>query len=250
MSMLERFRSFSSRVDRRELLMLAALAVPAALLSVFLNIASEIVEGESIGFDRAILLALRTPGDPADPIGPRWLEIAIKDITSLGSTAVLTLITFAALGYLLTARKRGAALLVAVSIGGGTLLNMALKHLFARPRPDFVAHVVEASNSSFPSGHAMLSAITFLTLGALLARVESNVRVKVYVLALAVVTTVLVGASRVYLGVHYPSDVLAGWAIGAAWAIACWQMAWWLQRRGDVENGRAATPRNGRRSTI
>jgi undecaprenyl-diphosphatase len=118
------------------------------------------------------------------------------------------------------------------------LLSTLLKLGFERPRPDLVPHAVVVYTASFPSGHAMLSAVTWLTLGALLMRVEPRRRVKAYVLALAVLTTLLVGASRIYLGVHWPTDVLAGWCIGAAWALMCWLAALWLQRRGRVEETR------------
>jgi undecaprenyl-diphosphatase len=128
-----------------------------------------------------------------------------------------------------------AALFVLVAIAGGVILSEGLKHLFARPRPELVAHMVEVQTASFPSGHAMLSAVTLLTLGALLARIQSRKRLKAYVIAIAILLTLLIGASRVYLGVHWPTDVLAGWCAGAAWAMACWLLALWLQNRGRIE---------------
>ncbi len=144
----------------------------------------------------------------------------------------------AAAGVLALSRRRAGAVLVLVAIGGGTALSTLFKLGFERPRPDLVPHAVEVYTASFPSGHAMLSAVTWLTLGALLMRVEPRRRVKAYVLAMAVLTTLLVGASRIYLGVHWPTDVLAGWCIGAAWALICWLAALWLQRRGRVEETR------------
>ena len=143
------------------------------------------------------------------------------------------------------ARQRGAARLVAVSVGGGTALSSLLKLGFARPRPDLVPHAVEVYTASFPSGHAMLSAVTYLTLAALLARVQPRRRLRIYVLALAVLTSLLVGASRVYLGVHWPSDVAAGWCVGAAWALLCWLAALRLQRTGRVERADPAPPGDG-----
>jgi undecaprenyl-diphosphatase len=217
---------------------LIAVMVLAGALWGFLVLADEVAEGGTGRFDRAILLALRNPQDPADPIGPRWFEEMARDVTALGSTVVLTLITLAAIGFLLMLRRRAAALLVAVSVGGGVLLSNLLKFGFARPRPELVPHAVKVYTASFPSGHSMLSAVTYLTLGALLARVQPRRRLKLYLLGLAVLLTVLVGASRVYLGVHWPTDVLAGWCMGAAWAILCWLAARWLQRRGDVEPDR------------
>jgi undecaprenyl-diphosphatase len=139
-------------------------------------------------------------------------------------------------------RRRGAALLVSASVGGGMIVSTLLKFGFERPRPDLVPHATQVYTASFPSGHAMLSAVVFLTLGALLARVHKPRRVKLFFLSLAVVLTMLVGCSRVYLGVHWPSDVLAGWCVGAAWAGLCWYAALLLQRKGKVESEAPATP--------
>jgi undecaprenyl-diphosphatase len=193
------------------------------------------MDGRGAGLDRAILLALRAPGDVADPIGPPWFERAVADITSLGGYAVLTLLVIGVAAYLLAVGKRGSALLVVGSVGGGAVLSELLKLIFARPRPDFVAHLVEVQSASFPSGHAMLSAITYLTLGALLAQVHEQRHVKALLIGSGVLLTVLVGVSRVYLGVHWPSDVLAGWVLGAAWAYLCWTLARRLQGEGKVE---------------
>ncbi|PSC05900.1 phosphoesterase [Alsobacter soli] len=212
-----------------------ALAVIAAGLFVFVRIADEVVEGDTHGFDQKILLALRTPGDLANPIGPPWLEGVMKDLTSLGSFTVLTILTLSAILYLVLDGKRGAAALTAASIGGGTLLSGLLKMSFDRPRPDLVAHLVDVHTLSFPSGHAMMSAVTYITLGALLARVSAKRRIKVFIVGLGILLAVVVGASRIYLGVHWPTDVLAGWAVGAAWAMLCWEVARMLQRRGAVE---------------
>jgi undecaprenyl-diphosphatase len=203
----------------------------------FVEIAGEVIEGDTAKFDRTILLALREPNDPANPIGPGWLEEAARDITALGGHVLLTIIALATLAYLLMTRKRHAALLLIASVGGGMLLSTVLKMGFERPRPDLVPHATRVYTASFPSGHAMLSAVTFLTLGALLARVQPNRRLKAYLLGLAVTLTILVGVSRVYLGVHWPSDVLAGWCVGAAWASLCWFIALQLQRQGQVETG-------------
>ena len=222
---------------RRELGSLIALAVAAGGVFAFLRIAGEMREGDTRAFDSAILLALRNPADLSDPIGPRWLEIAMRDVTSLGSVTVLTMVTVAAVAYLLIDGRRGAALLVAVAVGGGTVLSTLLKLGFERPRPDLVSHLVDVTDMSFPSGHAMLSAVTYLTLGALLARTAARRRQKVFVVVAAILLTVLVGSSRVYLGVHWPTDVLAGWALGAGWSIGCWAIANALQGSGTVEQG-------------
>ena len=220
--------------------MLAGICLIGGALWAFAELADEMEDGESHAFDKAILLALRNPSNLEDPIGPRWLELVARDITSLGGTAVLTLVTLATLGFLLMTRKRGAALLVAVSVAGGTLLSSLLKSGFDRPRPDLVSHAVEVSSASFPSGHAMLATVTYLTLGALLVQVQERRHVQIYLLSWGLLLSLLVGASRVYLGVHWPTDVLAGWCVGAAWALLCAAIALILQRRGSLEKADAA----------
>ncbi len=223
------------RLARQEVWPLASLGLVAGGVLAFGLLAEEVGEGDTRAFDRAVLLALRNPVDLSDPIGPGWVEEMARDITSLGSHAILILITLVVIGYLLIVRKRGAAVLVCASIGGGMVLSAVLKTVFERSRPDLVPHAVQVYTASFPSGHAMLSAVTYLTLGALLMRVQPGRRGKVYLLSVAIIVTVLVGASRVYLGVHWPTDVLAGWCVGATWAMLCWLVALWLQRRGKVE---------------
>ncbi|RWA60702.1 phosphatase PAP2 family protein [Mesorhizobium sp.] len=182
-------------------------------------------------FDTEILLAFRHAGQPDSPIGPPWLEGAVRDVTALGSSAVLVLITTATIIYLLLIRRPATALFVFVAVAGGQVLSSLLKFEVDRPRPELVSHLVNETSLSFPSGHAMLSAVTYLTLGSLAARFLPDHTTKIFVLGLAVLTTVLVGASRVYLGVHWPSDVLAGWCAGFAWAMLCWLAARLLQRR-------------------
>lgn len=209
----------------------------------FMEVADGVLEGETHTFDSTILLALRNPQNLADPLGPGWVEEAARDITGLGGYAILSLLTAATFFYLLMVGKRATAFLVLVAIVGGTLLSHGLKLGFERPRPDLVPHATQVYTASFPSGHAMLSAVTFLTLGALLARAEKSRRVSAFIMGLAIVMTLMVGTSRVYLGVHWPSDVLAGWSVGAAWASLCWFVALQLQRRGQVEKpGETSAP--------
>lgn len=219
----------------RPLARFAALPLIAMALVAFAGIAGEMVEGDTLHLDRAILVALRDPSDLSHPIGPRWLVEVARDVTSLGSTAVLTGMTLAITGYLMLANKRLAALLVVTAIAGGAILSILLKLAFLRPRPDFVLPGAGLVADSFPSGHAMLSAVTYLTLGALLARMQTRRRIKAYVIAWATLATVLVGVSRVYLSVHWPTDVLAGWCIGAAWALLCWIAATNLERISRVD---------------
>jgi undecaprenyl-diphosphatase len=230
-----RARDLGLRLRLNEAGPLISLAALSLFGWAFVNLAGEVIEGDTTRLDRTLLMALRSPGDPTDPIGPRWFEEAARDVTGLGGHAVLTMVTLAAIAYLLLARKRHAAVLVVAAIGGGMLMSTLLKLGFDRPRPDLVPHGVRVYTASFPSGHAMLSAVTYLTLGALLARVQPRRRIKAFLLGVAILLTVLIGMSRVYLGVHWPSDVLAGWCGGAAWAALCWFVALQLQRRGEVE---------------
>lgn len=202
-----------------DLTLLASILCAAIGLLLFLLIADAVMEGETRNLDEAILLALRQTGDAARPIGPAWLSLAMRDITSLGGMTLLTLITASVLAYLLLIGDRRTALLIFVAVAGGVVMSTGLKNLFGRPRPDLVAHLVNVETLSFPSGHATLSAVTYLTLGALLARTQPRRALKVYFIALAAMLTMLIGFSRVYLGVHWPSDVVAGWAIGTAWAL-------------------------------
>ncbi len=201
--------------------LLALLASAAGLLA-FLLIAGTVVNGGFRGIDEAVLLALRNPADLSDPVGPRWFEELVRDITALGSTGVLTLVVVAVAGFLFLAEKPKKALAVVVWSSAGVGLSQFAKAGFARPRPDLVPHAAEVFTLSFPSGHAMQSAVIYLTLGTMIAATQQSRRIKFYVLAFAVILTVLVGLSRVYLGVHWPSDVLAGWTLGAAWAGLGW----------------------------
>jgi undecaprenyl-diphosphatase len=214
---------------------LATLLIVVALLLVFGVVANEMNEGETRAFDNAVLLAMRNPANHADPIGPKWFEEAVRDVTSLGSSTVLIIIVSGTAGFLALSRARAAALLVLASVWGGSVLMQALKEMFGRVRPDVVSHSLVELTRSFPSGHSTLAAVTYLTLGALVARVQSSRPLKAYVLFVAITLTLLVGVSRVYLGLHWPTDVLAGWCLGAAWAMVCWIAAAWLQREGRVE---------------
>ena len=160
----------------------------------------------------------------------------MRDLTSLGSTAILGIILASVLIFLLLVRKYGAMLLVLASVGGGQVAVALLKMGFERPRPNLVPNAPQVFTASFPSAHATLSAVTYLTLGALLMRLQSQHRLKVFSLALSILLTVLVGTGRIFLGVHWPTDVMAGWCLGAAWALMCWGAALWLQRCGKVEH--------------
>ncbi len=228
-------RRAATRLGGQEPAILWALGLASLAAWAFVALANEVSEGDTRAIDRAILLALRTPGHPADPLGPPWLEEMMRDFTALGGVAVLALIVLAVVGFLLLRRKRRTALLVLVASGGGIVLSSVLKFGFERPRPELVPHGSIVYTSSFPSGHSMMSAIVYLTLGALLARAQPDRRLKAYLILLSVGVTLLVGFSRIYLGVHWPTDVLAGWTAGAAWALTLWWLARRLQQRHTIE---------------
>lgn len=200
----------------------AAFASLAIVLFLAMRFASELAKGEQLAFDKILLLALRRPDDPAQPIGPDWLQHVMIDMTALGSTSVLMMIVILAVSYLLAIRRRLVALILVASVAGGALLNFFLKVSFARPRPDLVAHLVNETSMSFPSGHSANSATIYLTLAILLASTQTRSRVRWLIVICALLITMIVGLSRVYLGVHWPSDVVAGWAVGATWALFCW----------------------------
>jgi len=202
---------------------------------IFLEVADEVLEGETRKFDEGVMLAFRSPADPDDPIGATWVEELARDVTGLGSVVVLALLTVASAGFLMLQRKRHLAVYLLLAVATGTIGSSLLKWGFDRPRPDLVAHGHAVYTSSFPSGHSMMSAIVFLTLGVLLATAQSKRVMQIYILAIAVLVTVAVGTSRVYLGVHWPTDVLAGWAAGCGWALACWGIADFLRHRGRIE---------------
>ncbi len=202
----------------------------------FVELAEDVMEGDTNDIDRIILLSMRNANDLSDPIGPRWVEEIGRDLTALGGNAVLTLLTLAVMGFLILEGKRRIALVLVVATLGALSLSSVLKYAIDRDRPNLVPHGSVVYTASFPSGHSMLAASTYLTMAALLVRVHRNRRIKAYILLVAIVTTLLVGISRVYLGVHWPTDVLAGWTAGAGWALLCWLFARWLQLHGAVEN--------------
>lgn len=211
--------------------MLLAAVLVLALAQTFLFLAAQVLEGDTQTFDERMLAALRKPEDPSVPIGPWWLRAAALDITALGSATVLGLTVFAVSGYLVLQQLYRLAGFVVVASVGGWLLNDVLKEIFERTRPAIVPHLREVASPSFPSGHALTSAAVFLTLGVLLMRVSERRLMKFYCLAVAMTATLLVGLSRIFLGVHYPTDVLAGWLIGLSWALLCWVVERVLERR-------------------
>ena len=213
--------------------------IAAALLALgtlaFLGIADEVMEGDALQLDQHVLLALRVSGNADDPIGPPRVEEIFRDFTGLGGVGVLGLLTAATLGYVMLMGQRRTALYLAVAIVGGLLVSVALKAGFHRPRPDLVSHGAMVYTSSFPSGHSMLSAIVYLTGGAMLAMLHRRRAVRVYRLCLRVSGHPAGRDQRRLPGCfHWPTDVLAGWAGGGAWAAMCWLVARHLQIRNGL----------------
>lgn len=228
-------RTWLTKHGLYETAILGGLCVIAILTWGFIEIAEEVRENGHHHLDEWLLTALRDPRNPKIPIGPAFLLESARDITALGGVTVLALVTLACAGFLWLQRKRRAMCLLLVSVLGGLAASGLLKQLFQRERPTVVPHLVTVQSLSFPSGHSMLSAVVYLTLGALLLKTVADRASRIYVLAWALLLPVLIGASRVYLGVHYPTDVLAGWCAGLAWAVLCSVVAEWLQNRGAVE---------------
>jgi undecaprenyl-diphosphatase len=217
---------------------------PASLMAVlvllvagwiFIELADSIADGETLRFDPWLLRALRTKDDPAIPIGPWWVSVMARDCTSLGGYFCLILFTAVTAGYLYLDQKKFLSRFLIASALSGYIVSTVLKMMFQRARPDLVPHLDVVASSSFPSGHSMNAAVVYLTLGTLLATAARRQRLKVYVIGVALFITVMVGLSRIYLGVHYPTDVLAGWMAGLVWAILCYLVARILQKRRKLQ---------------
>jgi undecaprenyl-diphosphatase len=231
----ERKDPWLSRLGAKERGMLLSVLILFALAWVVFEAADLSLDGQGVSLDRQILLSLRDEIDTDDPIGPPWAEESARDITALGGVAVLSLITVAVSAYLFLRRKARLALIVVLTVASGNMLTLILKAFFDRPRPTLVSHESLVYTASFPSGHSMMAAVTYFTLAALLIRVEKSRRIKAFFFFVSLILTVSVGISRVYLGVHWPSDVLAGWALGIGWAFLSHLLAGNLQKQGKVE---------------
>ncbi|WP_438482992.1 phosphatase PAP2 family protein [Oleiharenicola lentus] len=220
--MVERFKAWWRRAGWNEYVLVAGFATFALAIWIFAELADDAVEGDYLEWEQKIMLALRGGGGEQ----PAWLVHSVRDITALGSAPVLILVVALVLGFLVLQRRLGAVMFVLAATLGGHGLNIALKNIFGRARPDPALHLMEETSYSFPSGHSMASSIVYLTIGMAIASWAERRRDKSYIIATAFLLSFLIGVSRVYLGVHYPTDVLAGWTAGTAWALFCSYLAY------------------------
>ena len=221
------------KLERHELGWLIAGLTVCLLLWGFLALASEVMEGDTTALDTKILVSLRKADDPSRPIGPAWVETALLDLTAIGGPTVLGLVVLSVVGFLALQGRYRTALVVLITAASGEVANVAMKNAFLRPRPTVVPYLRDVASTSFPSGHAMESAIIYLTLGAMLMRLAERRVTKLYCIGMAIFVTFLVGVSRVYLGVHYPTDVIGGWIFGFFWA----SLSWLVSRRFEAQTG-------------
>ena len=191
---------------------------PVAAAFAFLALALFIASGRSFAFDRSIVLLFRVAGDPATPIGPAWLHEAVRDMTAFGSFVGLGLMTITASLALWVCRHRPLAIGLALSVIAATLASTGLKILIGRDRPDIVEHAALTFTASFPSGHAFLSAVTLLSIAGFVGLASRREDIARLCLWLAWLMIALIGVSRIYLGVHWPTDVIGGWCLGIAWS--------------------------------
>lgn len=231
---LVNFSRRALRVARTEIAAVSALFVIALGVMTFVEVADDMTEADGQAFDHMVLNWVQpSPGQPA---GPWWLHEAAEDLTSLGGISVLTLFAVIVIGMLVLLRKRLSAVLLVVGLAGGVALSEGLKAVFERERPPLDYQAVETINASFPSGHALLSTVFYLTLGVMLTRAFPQRGLKAFVLGSAMVIALLIGLTRIYLGAHWASDVFAGWCAGAAWAMSLWLVAYAIERRQKVRH--------------
>lgn len=219
----------STRDNHRKAITVGALVVIVAGIWLFLVIANLVMEHKTTGFDQQVLHALRQSDNLSQPVGPVWLLGVVRDITALGGYTVLTLLTVLASLYLGLQRRFDLLLSTIITIAGGAVASNALKVFFSRERPVHIEHLVDVTTKSFPSGHAMLSTVVYLTLAILLTRTTSQNSLKLFFLCSALLLALLVGTSRLFLGVHFPTDVFAGWIAGMVWVVFCFFCSWLYQ---------------------
>lgn len=208
--------------------LVAGLILAALGTAIFVTLASHVRSGSTQAFDDSVIRWMGTHHSPR-------LDAVMLEVTALGTgTVVMMVVAVAALFLVLTQHKYSAILLLA-STFGGIVLNGVLKLGFNRPRPSLFVPAVHTVSSSFPSGHAMSAAIVYSTVAYLAARLHRRKWARWLVMGAALILIALISFSRMYLGVHYPSDVIAGVAVGLAWAGFCMAtleaiQKFWLRR--------------------
>lgn len=217
---------------RAETVILSALTAFASLILFCLWIADVTGVSPVAEFDRLVLITLHPDArHPSDPLGPLWLDHAAADFTSAGSISVLVFLSLTAGGFLLVRRRYLDAGVILMAFFGGLLISEGLKGFFGRERPPDIYRAAEVLNASFPSGHALLAAGVYLTMAVIIARQVRARGERIYIAVGALALVILIGMTRIYLGVHWATDVLAGWVAGGAWASLCCLAAYLLRLR-------------------
>jgi undecaprenyl-diphosphatase len=200
------------RIDRRK-----AIVVSGLCWAGFAGMVWLVTTGRTGGFDQPGLLFWRN-GVGLVPKGPKFLLEAVRDLTSLGGVLLRNMIAIGAVTALLFLRIRREAILLALTVVGAWIVEGIIKGLVGRPRPEIVPHLTEAGGASFPSGHAFNSAVVYIAIALAFATLSARESVRLTIIGGAIVLSLLVAWTRVWLGVHFPSDVVAGWLGGAGWA--------------------------------
>ncbi|OGU71635.1 MAG: hypothetical protein A2V93_06405 [Ignavibacteria bacterium RBG_16_34_14] len=224
-------KDFLHELITKEIKVLLVILVLLICVLTFLEIGDAISAGETRQFDLSIIEFFRAEDDFNKPMEPTWVTEFMTDITSLGGGYILAIITIFVSIFLILQKRYDAFWLLLAATIGGTLISFWLKDIYDRERPDLIYRLVTVTSFSFPSGHSMMSAVLYLTQAAIVARFQRTWKIRIYILSIALLLTLIIGFSRVYLGVHYPTDVIGGWTIGLAWASLCWCIAWYIQRR-------------------
>jgi undecaprenyl-diphosphatase len=214
--------------------LIAVIAIIVGTLG-FILIAAFVSRGSADILDIQILRSFRHPDHLSIPLGPPWLFEVMRDVTSLGGATIVSLITLFVIGYFILKKQYGMLIIILVAVIGGAVMELELKVLFGRIRPQLIPSLISEKSFGFPSGHSMMSAIIYLSLASLIARLQVRRKDKIYVIFSAVFLSFIIGVSRVYLGVHYPTDVLGGWSLGLAWAALCWFVAWYFSKKKSGE---------------
>ena len=212
--------------DNKQLILFFIICLVIVL---FINLSRLVIGGDIAEFDENIVLSFRNITDLSDPIGPHWVEEMMRDITAFGGVGILVFISLIVLFYLLIEQYKKVALIFFIAITSGIILSFSLKYGFTRPRPELVPHGSYVYTSSFPSGHAMMSSLIYLTIAGMLSNLSLKRRLKTYYFAIAFILTISIGISRIYLGVHYLTDVIAGWLVGSGWALLAYFVVRYLK---------------------